>query len=139
MPTAGDIMVTGVGTLGKCYIVQETDKFYYKDYSVLCVKNINIMNPFYFKYFMESQFMKDQINSNSSCTTVATLTMKRFNEYIFLLPPLEEQKSVVEKLDQILPMIDALEKDEIKLEEIMTKFPDNMKASILQSWCLFNT
>ena len=30
IPKCGDIMVTGVGTLGVCYIVKENDKFYFK-------------------------------------------------------------------------------------------------------------
>ena len=28
-------MISAVGTIGKCYIVKESDKFYYKDASVL--------------------------------------------------------------------------------------------------------
>ena len=36
VPKAGDLMVSGVGTIGKTYVVKENDKFYYKDASVLC-------------------------------------------------------------------------------------------------------
>jgi type I restriction enzyme S subunit len=36
VPKSGDLMVTDVGTLGKTYIVRDTDKFYYKDVSVIC-------------------------------------------------------------------------------------------------------
>ena len=39
VPEDGDLMVTGVGTIGKVYIVKENDKFYYKDASVLCFRN----------------------------------------------------------------------------------------------------
>jgi len=35
VPTAGDFLVSGVGTLGVCYQVNEGDKFYYKDGNVL--------------------------------------------------------------------------------------------------------
>lgn len=31
VPVEGDLMVSGVGTLGASYIVKDTDKFYYKD------------------------------------------------------------------------------------------------------------
>lgn len=32
VPQPGDIMVTGVGTLGICYLVRENDRFYYQIY-----------------------------------------------------------------------------------------------------------
>lgn len=40
VPKACDLMVTAVGTLGKTYIVKETDRFYYKDASVICFENL---------------------------------------------------------------------------------------------------
>ena len=39
VPQPGDLMVSGVGTIGKIYIVKPSDHFYYKDASVLCFEN----------------------------------------------------------------------------------------------------
>lgn len=39
VPQPGDLMVSAVGTLGKTYVVEEGDIFYYKDASVLCFEN----------------------------------------------------------------------------------------------------
>ena len=133
VPQVGDLMVTGVGTLGKTYIVKETDEFYYKDASVLCVANLGNIIPEYFKYFMETSFMADQINSNSSGTTVATLTIERYAKYLFSLPPIEEQKRIVEKLNLIFLKLRSLEKDELKLHLIQKSFPKKMKESLLQT------
>ena len=38
IPKAGDIMITGVGTLGVCYVVKEDDKFYFKDGNIIWLK-----------------------------------------------------------------------------------------------------
>ena len=38
IPVEGDIMVTGVGTLGICYVVKLGDKFYFKDGNILWLK-----------------------------------------------------------------------------------------------------
>ena len=46
-PEADDIMLSAVGTIGKCYIVNKNDRFYYKDASVLCLKNIHNLNSEY--------------------------------------------------------------------------------------------
>ena len=43
IPQSGDLMVSGVGTIGKVYIVKPEDQFYYKDASVLCFENRNKM------------------------------------------------------------------------------------------------
>ena len=37
-PQPGDIMITGVGTLGVCYIVKPNDRFYFKDGNILWFK-----------------------------------------------------------------------------------------------------
>ncbi len=108
IPKSGDLMVTAVGTLGKTYIVKENDCFYYKDASVICLENYSQVCAEYIKFLMESDLLLNQIRSNSSGTTVATLTMVRMVEYIFPLPPLAEQKRIVAKLEEILPLCERL-------------------------------
>lgn len=131
VPQAGDIMVTAVGTLGKTYIVKESDKFYYKDASVICFENRYGMCPEYLSMLMQTPLMLQQIKSNSEGTTVATLTMVRMVEYIFPLPPVDEQKRIVAKIEELLPHIDRYAEAYEKLEKFNAKFPEDMKKSIL--------
>ncbi len=133
IPQPGDLMVTAVGTLGKTYIVKENDKFYYKDASVICFENRFKISSEYIKIIMESETMRKQIWSNSSGTTVATLTMVRCNNYILPLPPFAEQERIVQCLDKILPQIDELKKVETKLQSIEDAFPEKLKDSLLQA------
>ena len=132
VPKAGDLMVTAVGTLGKTYIVKETDHFYYKDASVICFENYAQVSSEYLKYMMESELMKNQIKSNSGGTTVGTLTMVRMVEYLLPLPPLAEQKRIVAKIEELLPLIDRYEQAWSKLEDFNKRFPVDMQKSILQ-------
>ena len=108
VPQPGDLMVTAVGTLGKTYIVKQNDHFYYKDASVICFENYGHILPEYLKYVMQSEMMNNQIRSNSSGTTVATLTMVRMVEYFLPLPPLAEQKRIVARLEELLPLCEKL-------------------------------
>lgn len=108
VPQSGDLMVSAVGTLGKTYIVKDKDKFYYKDASVICLENYGHILPEYLKYIMASEMMMRQIRSNSGGTTVATLTMVRMAQYIFPLPPLAEQKRILESLKVLLSMCERL-------------------------------
>ena len=108
VPQSGDIMITAVGTLGKTYIVRKGDKFYYKDGSVLCIENRNGIDPRYIEMFISSSHFKEQYIWESQGTTVATLTMDRINSYSFVLPPLNEQKRIVSKVDELFAVIDQI-------------------------------
>ncbi|SUA48737.1 restriction modification system DNA specificity domain [Neisseria zoodegmatis] len=132
-PTKGDFMVSGVGTLGKTYIVKEGDLFYYKDASVLHVRNHHEITPKFFKYYMESDALMNQVWANSSGTTVATLTIDRFNKYLIPLPPLAEQARIVAKLDALLAETDALKAQESALADAQKNFPKMLRASLLQA------
>ena len=96
VPLPNDLMITAVGTLGKVYIVKESDKFYYKDGSVLCLANKYGLCAEYLKMVIESPFFKGQYRQESQGTTVATLTMVRLQKYFIPIPPLQEQNRIVE-------------------------------------------
>ena len=96
VPLPNDLMITAVGTLGKVYIVKESDKFYYKDGSVLCLANKYGLCAEYLKIVIESPFFKGQYRQESQGTTVATLTMVRLQKYFIPIPPLQEQYRIVE-------------------------------------------
>ena len=95
VPLPNDLMITAVGTLGKVYIVKESDKFYYKDGSVLCLANKYGLCAEYLKMVIESPFFKGQYRQESQGTTVATLTMVRLQKYFIPIPPLQEQYRIV--------------------------------------------
>ena len=108
VPKSGDLMVTAVGTLGKTYIVKDTDRFYYKDASVICFENYGKICSEYLRYLMMSPYMETVIKDSSSGTTVGTITLVRANEYLIPLPPLAEQKRIVAKVEELTKYCDKL-------------------------------
>lgn len=134
VPNPGDLLVSGVGTLGAAYVVKDTDRFYYKDASVLCFeRNINI-DPLFMKYVLETPYMIAQIYDESAYgTTVATLTMKRANKFEFALPPIQEQHRIVARVEELMAKIDEYEKLENQLAELKAMFPGEMKNAVLQA------
>ena len=65
IPAYGDIMISAVGSIGYTYIVKENDVFYYKDASVLCLKNTRHWNSKFFSIWLASPFLHEQMYKNS--------------------------------------------------------------------------
>jgi len=48
------------------------------------------------------------------------------------LPPLAEQHRIVERIEELMPLIEAYDREEQKLSALEAKFPDALRQSILQ-------
>ena len=107
-PEADDIMLSAVGTIGKCYIVNKNDRFYYKDASVLCLKNIYNLNSEYIKFVLDSSVVQMQMQDQSKGTTVDTITIEKAKGYYIPLPPVTEQSRIVKAITLINHTIDKI-------------------------------
>lgn len=87
------------------------------------------MNLNYIKIFLES-FVN--ILKSSAKSMIPGITRDNVLSILFPLPPIEEQKRIVEKINLLMPLIneyDSLEKNITKLNK---EFPNSIKKSILQ-------
>lgn len=126
IPKEHDIMVTGVGTLGICYVVKKNDKFYFKDGNIIWFKRKNDINSQFVEYALKSNYLKKQINDNAGAT-VGTYTIIRAKNTVIPIPTIYEQKIIVAKLDE-------LSAETKRLEEIYRQKSadlDELKQSIL--------
>ena len=127
MPKAGDIMISAVGTIGRVYIVKQSDMFYFKDASVLCLKNPYIV-PEYLNIYLQSSFAKLQMYAGSKGTTVDTITIEKANDYIIPIPPRNEQQRIISFTYQILPFLNSIEVEKHHVQGLIVK----SKERILQ-------
>jgi type I restriction enzyme, S subunit len=135
IPEKDDIMLTGVGTIGVPYIVKADDKFYFKDASVLIFKNIYKLNPNYLYFYFNSSYWQELIHKDSMGTTVHTLTISRANDANIPLPPLEEQKAIVEIVDRLFKEVEQLE----QLTESRIRLKEQFAVSALRDLTTNNT
>ena len=125
VPKAGDLMVSGVGTIGKTYVVKENDKFYYKDASVLCFsKKYDYLSSKFYRFVLESNFLRQQMNEGSKGTTVDTITISTASNYLVVLPPIKEQNKITNMVIQYLEFVDSIHdsKEQLSLLIRNTKF-----------------
>ena len=108
VPSCDDIMISAVGSIGYTYIVKKGDVFYYKDASVLCLKNTYHWNPTFFKIWLASPFLQEQMYKNSKGTTVNTITLEKLKGYVIPLPPITEQHRIVSKVEDLFSQLDNI-------------------------------
>jgi type I restriction enzyme S subunit len=111
IPLPGDLMVTGVGTLGICYQVREGDRFYFKDGNIIWLKNFNekVLST-YVKYLYSSPVLINQILATADGGTVGTYTITNAKETKIPLPPLSVQAEIIKLIEEELGQIESAKK-----------------------------
>ncbi len=104
IPAEGDIMVTGVGTLGVCYLVKAGDRFYFKDGNILWFKKRSEVISRFVEYAFKSDLLRKQID-DSPGATVGTYTIIKAKGTRIPVPPLREQQRIVSILDEAFAAI----------------------------------
>lgn len=89
------------------------------------------LNPIYNYYYLNSSFFINQMKNSSSATTIAILNKSKTEELLFPLPPLEEQKRIVEKLDSLFEKIQKIK--EI-IEEVKEKTTSRREAILSKAF-----
>ena len=79
-------------------------------------------------------YFLDALNLNRYATATAQpgLAVAKINQVLIPLPPLAEQKRIVAKIEELLPLIDRYEKAWSRLEDFNKRFPVDMQKSLLQ-------
>ena len=86
----------------------------------------------YVVYFLKSPHVDFIINSVTYGVKMPRVGTDTMIKLPFPLPPLAEQKRIVAKVEELLPYIDRYEQAWSKLEQFNSRFPEDMKKSLLQ-------
>ena len=92
----------------------------------------NTVIPKLFMYFILSTYFQKQLLDNCTGTTAKGIKADKLKHLLLPLPPLAEQKRIVAKIEELLPYIDRYEQAWSKLEQLNSRFPEDMKKALLQ-------
>ena len=126
----GDLLVTGVGTIGVPWLVETPSPVYFKDGNIIWFKNKNAIYGKYFYYAFTSAFIQNFIKESAGTGTVGTYTIDTGKKTPIYIPPTFEQHkiaSAMKRFDSLITLhqrkLDALKKIKSALLEKM--FPKN--------------
>ena len=125
-PKKDDLLLTSVGTLGIPYLVQDNERFYFKDGNLTWFRGYNGLFPQYLYYWILSPIGKSKINEITIGSTQSALTIAGLKGIEINLPSLPEQKAIA----NVLIAFD----DKIKLLQQQNKTLEAIAQTIFKEW-----
>ena len=122
---AGCVVVSIYATIGRVGILgcdMATNQ------AIVSIKPFQIYNR-YLMYAIDST--KGVMLKSANKTTQKNINLEILKHLLIPLPPLQEQKRIVDKLKEILPLVEKYKEDKEKLDELNLNFPSKLKKSIL--------
>lgn len=123
----GDILISMIGAnRGMACIVDNTTLFSIKNVGL--VKRNNSINRYFLLYFLKSSMAADYVRSNSKGGAQEFIGLTELRKFPILTPSLQEQESIVTKLDALAEQTQRLE----SIYQQKLAALDELKKSLLQ-------
>ncbi|MEI0539818.1 restriction endonuclease subunit S [Brachyspira pulli] len=117
------ITISGRGTIGFSCVRRYP---YFPIVRLISIIPFNIINLDFIKIVF------DVLIEKGVGTSVKQLTVPMLIDKLIPLPPIEEQKRIVEKINLLMPLINEYDELEKSITKLNKEFSDNIKKSILQ-------
>ena len=127
----GDLLICEGGDVGRSAVWDRDEEMYYQN-ALHRVRFYGNIEPRFFQLLMESYKGAKILDNYSKGMTIKHLVQNSLNSIYFPLPPLAEQRRIVEKIKQLTPYLKKYGSVETTLSNLNLAFPDDLKKSILQ-------
>ena len=126
----GDFVLSNSMSFGRPYILKINGAVH--DGWLIISDYDQVFNKDFLYYLLLSSFVKKQFSIAATGSTVKNLNRERVANTIGVIPPLEEQKRIVAKIEKLMPLVDEYAESYNRLQKIDNEFEDKLKQSVLQ-------
>ena len=112
------VLVTCIGTVGKTGYIRKKGIF---NQQINAILPNNMISSEYTYFSMCADYMQKQIKANSSSATMPILNKTKFDNLLFILPPLPQQKKIAEKLKQVTAAAKRIQSEKEELERLIER------------------
>lgn len=125
----GELIIAVSGsTTGKCCLLGVEGYIY--DGLAAIIDCTNRFNKRFLYVFMK--YFYNKLNAAKKGTSFPNINTDLLKESIIVIPPLEEQQRIVNKIDELMLEVDKYKKYEEQLAKLEADFPEDLKSSLLQ-------
>ena len=128
----GELILSNVGSIGKVFIVPQLDIPMSLAPNSIVVKCSNKTITEYIKNLILSFYGQEMLKKFTSGTAIPKFNKTQLRNLAIPLPPLQEQKRIVAKIEEVFEKIEEYDKAEKELTQLEKSFPQELKKSILQ-------
>ena len=131
-PQKGDLLLSKVGTTGIPAMVT-TDREFSLFVSVALIKLIQCdINREFLVFMIQSPLVQEQAKENTRGVGNKNWVLSAVSKTLMVVPPLEEQGRIRNKLNLILPYVERYSSSQDKLDLLNANIVTDLKKSILQ-------
>ncbi|MBM6937378.1 restriction endonuclease subunit S [Pseudoflavonifractor phocaeensis] len=126
----GDLLVTGVGTIGVPYLIRNSEPLYFKDGNIIWFQNGTKIDGYFFLYSFFGKAIQDFINESAGIGTVGTYTIESGKKTPISLPEMKEQQQIgayFRNLDNLITLHQRKHEKLVIIKKAMLEkmFPQN--------------
>ncbi|AGI31684.1 restriction endonuclease subunit S [Mannheimia haemolytica] len=132
-PEKGDILYIKDGATTGVSIINTLNEPFSMLSSVALIKTSQEIDNEYLNYVMNSHYFYNISIGSMSGTGIPRITLTKLESYLVPVPPLLEQQRIVQKIEELLPLVERYEQTEQQLTKLNNTFPEQLKKSVLHA------
>lgn len=129
----GDVLISSRGTIGKMTIVPDGSEIGILHPCLIRIRldEMSVFKKFLWWYMNKSSLFLESVKIESNSTTIDVIYSNVLSEIKFPIPPLVEQKEIVEYLEKYIKEIDDLVSLEQKKIELLKEYRQSLISEVI--------